>query len=324
MPSTILRYQTHIGYALETAGWGQAPTGPMYWLPYTKATIKDDISYFYDAGFRGIGASHFNAVPTVKKADVDLTSDAFADSMPHLVGSAMIGDTDTVSVVSWTSLGVGVTSGSVNQHMWLLGNPLSLTWWDYNGVTERQYQGTRLSDVSLKYTNDGHLELDYKGTARPSITGTTTTPAISGLAPMVAWQGLLYWNGAQSLRLIDCEIDMKRSIETLYTQALTQSPTNILAFPLAVSGKMTVDFQDETEYNYFASSNVSTNFDLRYFASTASCFRFQVFNPVFTTYEVDRSKDALTAKIDFDAFYTPAFSSNVRFYVYNGQTAAYP
>jgi hypothetical protein len=174
--------------------------------------------------------------------------------------------------------------------------------------------------VSIKYSPDGELKATYKANGRLSVANASSanvlTPVIGGTPPLMGWQGYLLLNGVQSTRLIEATIEMKRGIEVLFTQAQTQSPTNIYAFPLEVTGKFTFDFVDELEYNFFRTNQQSASFDMTFAASAQDAVRFVIPQPVFTMYEVDRSKDFVQCQISFEGIYSQANSTNMKLIVY--------
>lgn len=324
---TQLRWQEHVGFAVESSGWGVAATTPAAWVPVTKCDFQDDLKYYKDTAYRSVQAMDFGAYPTTGQSKFDVSCDMYVDTVaPYFCGIGMIGDNDTVSVVSGTVLNVAWTNISVNAHTFIIqpNGPKSLTWFDYNGYSERAYPGSRISDVTIKYSPEGSCTADVKGDGRLSILqNSTTVPQIGGYAPILGWQALLSLNGATNTRLIDLSLDLKRKTEVLFTQAQTQSPTNIYAFPLEVDGDLTVDFVDETEYNYYRTGNQSATFDIFFVSSSNNAFRITVPQPLYTAHQVDRSKDALTAKIKFSGIYQSNSSTNVKMVVYNGYGAQY-
>lgn len=325
---TQLRWQIHCGLAVESSGWGVAATAPAAFVPVHKCTFKDDLKYYKDSAYRSVQAKDFGAYPTTGQSDFDISCDGYVDtSLPYFAGVGMVGDNDVVSVVTGSTF-YGAAGGNVttNAHTFIImpNGPKSFTLFDYNGFSERSYAGCRPEDVSLKYTPDGALTVDVKGKGRLStlVTG-SFVPVVGSLAPILGWQGLLTLNQTANVRMIDCQVDLKRGTEVLFTQAQTQSPTNIYAYPLEVDGTITVDFVDETEYNLYRTGNQSATFDLLFVSSSQNAFRISVPQPLYTSYEVDRSKDALTAKLKFDGVYNQASSTNVKLVVYGAQSAPF-
>src|SRR5579859_1191778 len=326
---TVLRYQIHLGFVKEV-GWGNSTTVPQVFVPVKNAKFKDEPKFYKDEAFRSVNAQVFGAYLTTLQCNFDFGSDVYIDTFPILAGAGMIGNTDTVSTVYTSSVHAPVVAGvpgSCSAHNFLLGVPSSLSLFDYNGYTERVYQGSRIEDVSLKYAPDGQLEITYKGKSRLSVinasTGNVLGPTIGANPPLLGWEGFLVLNGVQSTRLIDAQIDLKRKTEVLFTQAQTQSPTNIYAFPMEVTGKFTFDFQDETEYNLFRANNQSASFDITFAAQANNAIRFIIPQPVFTTYEVDRGKDFLTAVVDVEGIFSQSQSTNLQMIVYTSTTTPF-
>lgn len=327
---TVLRWQTHLGFAKESGGWGVAFTTPNTWVPVDGgAKFTDNLKYYYDEAFRSVQAKDFGAFGTTATGDFSFKTDVYVDTIPTLVGAGIIGNNDVVATVNLSALNTGWTTGSTSAHSFIIqpNGPSSLTLFDYNGYTERAYQGARMSEVSLKYSPDGSLTADFKGQSRASIisasAGNVATAAIGTHVPILGWQAVLTLGGSQSFRMIDCDLTLKRAVEVLYTQAGTQSPTNIFAFPLEVDGKLTFDFVDETEFAYFRNSTQGVTFDLLFVSTSTDALRFTVPNPIFTTAEVDRGKDALTVQLDFRGVYAQTASTNVKMVVYNNVTTPY-
>ena len=324
---TQLRWQTHVGLAVESSGWGTAAAAPALFYPITKCSFADEPKFYYDEAYRSVQAKDFGAFLTTLQGKWDCDGDMYMDSMPLMLGVGLIGDNDTVTSVNSSVLNIAWTTFSVSAHTFILqpNGPKSLTLFDYNGFSERAYQGARIEECQLKYTPDMQVSLSYKGISRLSVlVAGSFVPSINyNMTPILAWQAKAYLNGAQTTRVIDTQLTFKRGVEALFTQAGTQSPTNIYAFPLEIDGKLTVDFVDEAEYNYFRTNNQSASFQLFFVASSQQAVSFTIPQPVFTSYVVDRGKDALTATIDFRGIYNQANSSNVVMVVYNTQTAAF-
>lgn len=332
---TVLRWQTHLGLATETAGWGSYHGNAVWYLPVEKCDFADNPKYYMDEAYRGIQAKTFGAYQANLQGQFSMSHDAYMDTLPVILGNGMVGQTDTVTVINVSSLQVGITSGSINQHAYLLGAPEAISWLDYNGYSERRYEGGRLSGVTLKLSPEKQLSVDSKGDSRMSVVNATGSAVPNatlnpGHTPLLSWMSRITIGGVQSLRVIDAQFDFTRATQVLYTQALTQSPTNIYAFPMDLKGKATFDFVDETEYNLFRQNSQSTTFDILFWsnpnnvnANSLEGMRITVPNMVYTNFKVDRSKDALTCSLDFDALYSAALSTNVQLYFYNNIATAY-
>jgi hypothetical protein len=332
---TLLRWQSHVGFATETAGWGSYHGNAAWYVPVEKCDFEDMPKFYMDQAYRGIQALTFGAYQANLQGQFSMTHDAYMDTLPVLLGNAMVGATDSVTVIGISTLGVGITTGTINQHAYILGTPEALSWYDFNGYAERRYEGARLESVSVKLSPEKQLSVDNKGVSRLSLvnaTGGAVLPATlnAGHTPLLTWMAKVTIGGAQSTRVIDSEFDFARKTEVLFTQALTQSPTNIYAFPMDLKGKATFDFQDEAEYNLFRANSQSTTFDILFWSNPSNVnanalegFRITVPNMVYTSFKVDRSKDALTCQLGFDALYSSSLSTNVQLFFYNNIPTAY-
>lgn len=324
---TQLRWQIHVGFAVESSGWGVAAAAPTNFYPISKCTFQDEPKFYYDESYRSVQAKDFGAYLTTLQGKWDCDGDMYLDTMPYLLGVGLIGDNDTVTIANSSVLNIAWTTFTLSAHTFILqpNGPKSLSLWDYNGFSERRYEGARIEECQLKYTPDMQVTTSYKGVSRLSVlvAGTYVPSINANFTPVLAWQAKAFLNGAQTTRVIDSELTFKRGVEALFTQAGTQSPTNIYAFPLEVDGKLTVDFVDEAEYNLFRTNNQSASFQLFFVASSQQAVSFTIPQPVYTSYVVDRGKDALTATIDFRGIYNASNSSNVVMTVYNTSTAAF-
>lgn len=332
---TILRWQSHVGFATETAGWGTYHGNAAWYVPVEKCDFEDMPKYYMDEAYRGVQAKTFGAYQANLQGQFSMTHDAYMDTLPVLLGNAMVGGTDSLSVITISSLNVGVTTGTINQHAYILGSPEALSWLDYNGYSERRYEGGRLESVSVKLSPEKQLSVDNKGVSRMSVvnaTGSAVLPATlnAGHTPLLTWMSRVTIGGVQSTRVIDAQFDFSRATEVLFTQAFTQSPTNVYAFPMDLKGKATFDFQDESEYNLFRQNSQSTTFDILFWsnpnnsnANLLEGFRITVPNMVYTSFKADRSKEAVTVQLGFDALYSQSLSTNVQLYFYNNVASAY-
>lgn len=327
---TVLRWQGHLGFVKEI-GWGNSTTVPQFFVPVMNQKFADVPKFYKDEAFRSVNAQVFGAYAATFEGDVSFDTDVYIDTFPTLAGCAMLGDTDSVTTVLTSTVhaptGVAGVGTSCSAHTFLLGSPASLSLFDYNGYTEHNYQGSRFEDVSLKYSPDGELKASYKGKGRYSVvnasSGNVVGATIGANPPLLGWEGFLVLNGVQNTRLIEAQIDMKRKSQVLFTQAQTQSPTNIYVFPMEVTGKFTFDFVDETEYNLFKTNNQSASFDITFGFSQNNAIRFVVPQPIYTTYEVDRGKDYLTAVVDVEGIYSQANSTNLQLIVYTSRTSPF-
>jgi len=233
--SPLYSSRLHLGLAKEaTQG---TPVAAAQWVPvHNNAKIEDETKWIDDKSLRGSPAMTFSTWAGPKSSAGQFDSEAY----PIFLGELLM-----------ALLGVDTVTGSANpySHAFTLnaGQPPSYTLSFYNGFNERAYPGSMLEELQLKYAMDGALEFSTKWLGWPSSVVTTTTPAVEGTAPFLAWQAALTLGGTANGHLIGMDLTGKRKAEVLTPANDSQVPGATFVGPLDITGKLTFAIADDTE-----------------------------------------------------------------------------
>jgi hypothetical protein len=118
----------------------------------------------------------------------------------------------------------------------------------------RQFAGTMLEEVTLKWANGGDIEYSVKGQGYPSAVATTVTPTTTTTIPLQGWQASVTLGGTANINMVGFDLSLKRKLYVQYAANNTQKPTAIVALGLEVTGKATFDKADDTELSDFLSN----------------------------------------------------------------------
>ncbi len=225
----------HLGLAKEaTQGTSVAATA---WTPvHNNIKIEDETKWIDDKSLRGAPAMTFNTWAGPRSSAGQFDGEAY----PLFLGQLLM-----------ALLGTDAVSGSANPytHTFTLDGvqPASYTLSLYNGYNERQYPGSMLEELQLKYAMDGVLEFASKWVGWPSATTAPTNPAVETDAPFLGWQGALTLGGAANAKMIGLDLTAKRKGDILTPANNSQVPGATYVGPLDVSGKITFAIADDTE-----------------------------------------------------------------------------
>ena len=179
MPALLPTSRSFIGIAKETTkGTPVAATG---FIPVRSITPHDNIAMLEDHGLRNSMADQFGAQQGVKYSEFEVMGDLFPDtSMWWLAG--VFGD----YAVSGAAAPYYHTAATKNSGD---GQATAYTITDYNAFNARQYAGSQLESVDLKFNPDGLLEYTAKCKGYASATASTPTPSFSTVPPTPSWSG---------------------------------------------------------------------------------------------------------------------------------------
>lgn len=287
----------HIGLAFETAyGTG---ISPVVYVPYKSVKVDDVIKKVTDDGYRSVLSKDFNVFNVARSGTVDIDTDVY----PTLVGYFLKGILGQDSVTG---------SASPYTHTFKLVNALapSLTLSDYNAITERQYKGAVMSDLSFKFDTESVLELQAKFLSFASATVTSTTPTISTEKPFLGFNLTATLNGTVNQNVVGGSIDIKREAKLIFGANNTLDPTKAATGRVEITGKLTLDVEDETELQlYLGGSQPALILDFALDSNTDLKFSFGKVD--LTKAVVDRSQEFIRLDIDFRALYNTTDNGNV-------------
>lgn len=308
----------HLGIAKEvTQGTAVVPTS---WTPITNNAKPEDITkWIEDKGIRGAPVSPIATYPGPKSSTFAADGMFYPDVPPNFLVALLGTDTVTGTAVPYTHT---VTLAQAQ--------PPSYTLSLFNGYNERQYPGSMLEELGLKWAVDGALEYTTKWVGWPSAVGTTSVPVIGTTPPWLAWQSTMTIGGIANARLIGFDWTAKRKGDVVTPANNSQTPAFTYLGPLAVTGKLTFAIQDDTELTYLLNNTQpAVLITLTQPGTNGPTLRIQMSKCAFTKATPSFTKDWVEYDMEISALPNSSDSgsgspiSPVQFIVTNAQATAY-
>lgn len=282
-----------LGIAKETA-FGTA-VAPSVFIPVSAPTPKDSLALLDDKGMRGSMVDTYGEVAGPISAEMDFDGDVFPDTIGWML-AGILGDVTSVgSAAPYTHTMAVKNNGT--------GQPTSYTVTDYYAAGTRAYAGGKFSELDLKFSGDAMFTYSAKMTTLGSATVTTPTPAFSALPPLAAWIGTVSIGGTPLTTVIDGEVDIKRTVTPIFAVSGSQKPTDIWAGPVAVSGKLTVVMNDDTQLTNYL-NNTQPALEITFASgegAAATSVGLQMSKVAYSAAEIGRGSDYVEIDITWTA-----------------------
>jgi hypothetical protein len=291
--------RSYLGIAKEvTKGTAVAPTD---FIPVLASKLKpvDIIDPLYDEGLRGSLVKEYAYVQGRTHSTFDFGGPVFADTFAYSVAGVLGSVTTTGASAPYThtiSLKNATAVGADAQ-------PTSFTLTDYYAANVRAYPGIQVQEVMLKFTNDGLLDYDAKGTGWLSSTASTPTPTFSTSLPVPSWIGTVSIGGTAIANSMEGEITMSRDVTPIFGVSNTQNPYQVFLGALETKGKIKFVMENDTELTrYLTNTQPAIVFNWAQ-GSGASATQIQatLTKGAYTAAVIDRSKDFVEIDIDINA-----------------------
>lgn len=310
MPGPYASELQVVGFGKETT-WGTAATAPDYFVSATNIKWEDVIKYVDDDGARGVLAQPFQVFPGPANGDFSCDFPVFLDSIGRLL-VAMIGpDTVTGSAAPYT-------------HTFKLtptAQPASLTCFYFDGYETRVQAGFRPTELTFKWSEGGEMTGSVKGVSKPSAVGAALTPSFGTLNALMGWQATLQVAGSPDLNLVGFDCSLKRKEYIQWAANNSQAPTNLIVKGLNVSGKLTLDLNDDTELTAFW-NNTQPAVVITLTQSSGLSFKLQMSQCAFKKAPVG-GKDVVQVDLDFEAVQNSTDGGPCQIVVQNAISQAY-
>lgn len=279
----------HVGLAFE-ATYGTA-VPPVAYIPYDSIKVEDDIKKVTDEGRRAVLSKEFAVYNATRSSKVEVDFNAYPDILGYLF-KAFFGQ-DSVS---------GANPNYTHTFKVLNAADPSLTLSDYNAVTERQYAGSVLDELSLKFDTENVMKASAKFQGKASAIGTTTTPTFTQLTPFMGFQLTASIGGTANLNVVGGEVSFKQENKLLFTANNTQDPSKFAAGRMEASGKLTFDVEDESEYLLYTSGN-QPSLSLTFAINANTSLQISFGKIDISKAPIDRSQEFLRVDMDFKALF---------------------
>lgn len=221
---------------------------------------------------------------------------------------------DTIGYVLGGILGSVATSGASAPYTHTISlknasstgadaQPTAFTLTDFYAANVRAYPGIQFHDFNMKFTADGLLDYDAKGTGWLSSAASTPTPSFSSVLPTPTWLATVSIGGSTVSNAVDGEINMVRPPSAIFGLANTRDPYQIFLGALETTGKFKFVMENDTQLTNFL-TNVQPAITLNWSqgsGSTATQISFTITKGAYTAAVIDRSKDFVEIDVDVRA-----------------------
>ena len=300
MPNNVqASVRSYLGIAKETTrGTVVAPTD---FIPVSVSKVKPDdiIDPLFDEGLRGSMVKNYNYIAGRTRSTFDFGGPAFPDTVAYPIAGLLGEVVTTGASAPYThtiSLENSATAAADAQ-------PTSFTLTDFYSASVRSYPGIMIHDFSLKFSAEGLLEYDAKGTGWASSVPTTPTPTFSTILPTPVWAATVTIGGSAVAYAVDGSIDMKRSVTPIYGISNTQNPYQIFLGALETTGKFSFIMETDAELTRFI-TNTQPSIVLNWTqgaSTTLTQIQCTMTKGAYTAAAIQRGKDYVEIVVDVNA-----------------------
>jgi len=245
-------FKSHVGFAKESV-WGTI-VSPTVWIPCLSYGYDEERKRELDKGGRAKAALDYGAYAGVQWGKPSYEWNYYPDECARWY--ARILGQDAISGV-----------GPYVHTMTLADKGASDTISDFYGTAnkERRFAGAYVESIDTKFdTKSGFVtqKVGFIGQA-PDAGVAETTPTFPTDAPMLGWNASLKIATVTTVRLLNFELSLKRTVDPIFGANNSQTPTAAEVYPLEVTGKCKF-YADtlDTEYGYFTAGATQNVFDL--------------------------------------------------------------
>jgi hypothetical protein len=205
----------------------------------SKIQILHPVDYLRVLSMRGSMVEEYGVVQGFKWGGVEIGGPLYADTIGWILASILGDLTNTGTAAPFSSVMSLKNSGNAQ--------PTTHSVNDFYVAANRAVAGVKWHDLEIKWTAEGLLEFDAKGTGLSAAVQSKPTLSITGILPTPAWIGTLTIGGTGVTKSHDGSIKFARKMTVGKWMNGTQIPTTILLQALTVTGKYKAVMDDETE-----------------------------------------------------------------------------
>lgn len=271
------------------------------------------IKYIPDKGFRGVAAETFGQYQGPTSAEFSYDLDWYPTNTATILTNILGPDTKTGSVAPVT-------------HTFNLAasQPPGFSFTDYDGINQRQMNGSMLSEVDFKFTPETGLTASIKGQSLSLASSAgALTPTYVAEPPLLGWEAALTIGGAADVLMVSFDLSLKRKLSLQYTAQSTQAPYCVWAGPLTATGKLTFDVNSDAEMAYYLNNTQPATVITLTAPTTSYSIAFQMTKCAFTKGSWNTGKDWLQADFDIEGVYNATDAGPIEIIVKNALTTAY-
>jgi Phage tail tube protein len=292
--------RSYLGIAKETTKG--TPVAPTDFIPVASTKMKpvDVIGELLASDMaQGSLVKNYAYVQGRSNSTYDFGGPVYPDTIGYVLGGVLGSVTTTGSTAPYThviSLKNATSTGADAQ-------PTAFTLTDFYAANVRAYPGIQFSDFSMKFTADGMLDYDAKGTGWSSQTASTPTPSFSTVLPTPVWLGTVSIGGTTISNAVDGNIDMMRPVTPIFGLANTKDPYQVFLGALETKGKVKFVMENDTELTrYLTNTQPALTFNWSQgTGASATQISFTVTKGAYTAAMIDRSKDFVEIDVEINA-----------------------
>lgn len=291
--------RSYLGIAKEvTKG---TPVAPTDFIPVLASKLKpaDVIGELYDEGLRGSLIKNYNYIQGRTNSTFDFGGPVFADTFGYSLGGLLGSVTTTGASAPYTHTITIKNATAVGAD----AQPTAFTLTDFYAANVRAYAGIQIHDLSLKFTSDGMLDYDAKGTGWESVSASTPTPSFSSVLPIPTWIGTVSIGGTAVSNSVDGSIDMTRPVTPIFGISNTQNPYQVFLGALETKGKIRFVMENNDELTrYLTNTQPAIVINWAQGAgATATQIQATITKGAYVAAVIDRSKDYVEIEVDINA-----------------------
>ena len=292
--------RSYLGIAKEvTKG---TPVAPTDFIPVASAKLKpaDLIGELLASDMaQGSLVKNYAYVQGRSNSTYDFGGPVYPDTIGYVLGGLLGSVATTGSSAPYTHVISLKNASAVGAD----AQPTAFTLTDFYAANVRAYPGMQFHDFSLKFTADGLLDYDAKGTGWLSDTASTPTPTFSTVLPTPVWLATVTIAGSTVSNVVDGTLEMMRPATPIFGLADTRDPYQVFLGALETKGKFKFVMENDTELTRFL-TNTQPAITLNWSqgsGSTATQIAFTITKGAYTAAVIDRSKDFVEIDVDVNA-----------------------
>ena len=231
----ISTYPSFLGVAKETTP-GTAVAASTF-IPSTALTPEDVKNSVGDTAMRGSAVDSYGQFPTQGWGTYSFDCPVYMDTIGVPL-KGILGAEDISGAGPYTHIFSTLNTGTYQPPTWTLS--------DYNGFNTRQFPYFVFSQVQFTLSAGGLLTASCQGTSFASATTTKPTQSFSAKTAIQGYKGAITVGGTATTLVENATLTIARQVNPITAVNNTTSPTNIWAGSVAVTGQMTLIYNDDT------------------------------------------------------------------------------
>jgi hypothetical protein len=318
--------RSYLGIAKESTKG--TPVAPTDFIPVTSSKMKpqDMIGELLASDMaQGSLVKNYAYVQGRSNSTYDFGGPVYPDTIGYVI-AGLLGSVETSGASAPYTHIISLKNASATGAD---AQPTAFTLTDFYAANVRAYPGIQFHDFSMKFTADGLLDYDAKGTGWLSSTASTPTPTFSTVLPTPVWLATVAVGGVTVTNAVDGNIDMIRPVTPIFGLSNTKNPYQVFLGALETKGKIKFVMENDTQLTNFL-TNTQPAIQITWAqgsGATATSIQLQITKGAYTAAVIDRSKDYVEVEVDVnsianttDAGQTGGYS-NIKWVLQNAKTS---